>query len=318
MADVDLAACAGTGLNLIGYFREARDCQAFTGVFDGGGHRILNFTYQSQQGQAAGLFVYVGTAEARIENVTLVDPNLDAPDADLVGSLVGYLQQGTISNCHALDSRVSGHFDVGGLVGGCENATIADSSAEGQVRGRSGVGGLVGHCDHAEILGCRSAGMVVSHDSVGGLVGGADFSVTTANCYSHAGVAGDLYVGGLAGSFLSGSVVNCYSTGAVSGGTMSGGLIGFRGAIVGGPFAEVTGCFWDSDTSGQPASDGGTGRTTAQMQRADTFLAAGWDFVDETANGIEDLWWMQEGQDYPRLAWEQKPADASENRADAK
>jgi len=48
----------------------------------------------------------------------------------------------------------------------------------------------------------------------------------------------------------------------------------------------------------------GEGRTTAQMQMASTFLEAGWDFVDETANGTEDIWWIDEGKDYPRLTWE--------------
>jgi hypothetical protein len=33
-------------------------------------------------------------------------------------------------------------------------------------------------------------------------------------------------------------------------------------------------------------------------------LEDGWDFVDETENGTEDIWWILEGQDYPRLWWE--------------
>jgi hypothetical protein len=28
------------------------------------------------------------------------------------------------------------------------------------------------------------------------------------------------------------------------------------------------------------------------------------DFVDETQTGTEDIWWILEGQDYPRLWWE--------------
>jgi len=35
-----------------------------------------------------------------------------------------------------------------------------------------------------------------------------------------------------------------------------------------------------------------------------TFLEAGWDFVGETDNGTEDIWWIDEGKDYPRLWWE--------------
>jgi hypothetical protein len=33
-----------------------------------------------------------------------------------------------------------------------------------------------------------------------------------------------------------------------------------------------------------------------------TFLDAGWDFTNETTNGIEDIWWIDEG--YLRLWWE--------------
>jgi hypothetical protein len=66
----------------------------------------------------------------------------------------------------------------------------------------------------------------------------------------------------------------------------------------------VTTCFWDTQTSGQASSAGGTGKTTAEMQTASTFLDAGWDFIDETANGTEDIWWILEGQDYPHLWWE--------------
>jgi hypothetical protein len=49
---------------------------------------------------------------------------------------------------------------------------------------------------------------------------------------------------------------------------------------------------------------GGKGKTTAEMQTKSTFTDAGWEFVGETANGTEDIWWILEGQDYPRLWWE--------------
>lgn len=66
----------------------------------------------------------------------------------------------------------------------------------------------------------------------------------------------------------------------------------------------VTESFWDIETSGPSNSDGGTGKTTAEMQIAGTFLEACWDFVDETENVTEDIWWILEGQDYTRLWWE--------------
>jgi hypothetical protein len=96
-----------------------------------------------------------------------------------------------------------------------------------------------------------------------------------------------------------GRLTQCYSTGKVSGsGERIGGLVGFDYN------QSANACFWDTQTSGQTTSAGGTGKTTAEMQTAKTFTDAGWDFVGETANGSEDLWWINEGKDYPRLWWE--------------
>ena len=53
---------------------------------------------------------------------------------------------------------------------------------------------------------------------------------------------------------------------------------------------------WDIETSGQTNSQGGIGKPTVEMQTASTFLEAGWVFIDEIANGSEDVWWILEGQ----------------------
>jgi hypothetical protein len=79
--------------------------------------------------------------------------------------------------------------------------------------------------------------------------------------------------------------------------------------------AVITSCFWDIEASGRTnmcgsqsddaiGCDNTYGKTTIEMQTASTFLEVGWDFVDETDNGTEDIWWISEGQDYPRLSWE--------------
>jgi len=44
--------------------------------------------------------------------------------------------------------------------------------------------------------------------------------------------------------------------------------------------------------------------TTEGTEASTAFTDADWDFVDETANGTDDIWWILEGQDYPRLWWE--------------
>jgi len=76
------------------------------------------------------------------------------------------------------------------------------------------------------------------------------------------------------------------------------------GDLVGVNTHPLIGCFWDTQTAGRTTSAGGTGKTTAEMQTAKTFQDAGWDFPGETANGTEDIWWILEGKDYPRLWWE--------------
>ena len=89
---------------------------------------------------------------------------------------------------------------------------------------------------------------------------------------------------------------NCYSATSVLGGFQPGGLVGNdRGG-------EVRDSFWDIETSGRTLSFGGTGKTTAEMQMAGTFLDAGWDFVDEIENGTEDIWCICEEPGYPTLA----------------
>jgi len=245
-----------------------------------------------------------------------------------VGGLVGS-NSGYVTECYSA-SEVSGSgSSVGGLVGyniahftisyiGSESiGTITMSYSTGAVDGNDGVGGLVGYNYQGTLTQSYSTGVVCGGSDVGGLVGANDCGTVT-NSYSTGGVSGSGGVGGLAGS-NGGTVSRCYSTGPVTG---SGHYIG---GLVGGPlvwFSEdslapvqfrrngtVEQCVWDTQTSGQATSDGGTGKTTAEMQMASTFLDAGWDFVGETANGTEDIWWILEGQDYPRLAWERVLSD---------
>jgi hypothetical protein len=126
---------------------------------------------------------------------------------------------------------------------------------------------------------------------------------TVIACYCTGTISGGLWVGGLVG-YNDGAISHCFSNGSVRGGGQYGSVGGLVGSADDG---VVTACFWDTQTSGQAISAGGEGRTTAEMQTAKTFLDAGWDFVDETANGTEDIWWILEGKDYPRLWWEAAP-----------
>ena len=166
---------------------------------------------------------------------------------------------------------------VGSLVGLLGDGTVTGCYVEGgSVSGSHAVGGLVGWNWAGKITDCYATVSVSGHEEVGGLVGRKGYS----------------YWPGVFPAEIS----NCYSAGSVSADRHVGGLIGY--SYIG----QVSNSFWDVETSGQPDSDGGTGKTTAEMQTAGTFLDAGWDFVNETENGAEDIWCICEEPDYPTFA----------------
>jgi hypothetical protein len=282
-------------IDLIGikFFAIASTGYPYTGVFDGNGRRISNFSYASTYGRHIGLFRYVDGETAEIKDLGLIGPNVDVPTGRQVGTLVGRLWGGTVTSCYAQGGSVSGRARVGGLVGvGGDDAAIINSHATCSVMGNNLVGGLVG-INYGTTTNCYATGDVWGDTRVGGLVG-QGYGIT--NCYATGSVSGDEGVGGLAGH-AAGTTSNCYSVGRVTGRTDVGGLAGERSA-------PVYGSYWDTNTSGQTASAAGMRRTTAQMQMESTFTSFGWDFVGESVCGTEDVWSICEGVDYPKLAWQ--------------
>jgi parallel beta-helix repeat protein len=211
--------------------------------------------------------------------------------------LFGRLEYGAqVNNLHVVDANVTGSTAyTGGLVG-FSRGRIAMSYCTGMVSGDRFVGGLAGR-NWGSIVTSYSIAMVMGKNDVGGLAAGNYGSI--ANCYSTGAVTGNWNAGGLVGA-NSGSITASYSTGAVGGEIRSGGLVGYNNW----DYGVIASSFWDVGSSGVSASDGGTPLSTPEMQTASTFLGAGWDFVDETANGIDDIWWIDEANDYPRLWWE--------------
>jgi len=283
--DLDMIGCA--------FYPIGDHDYPYAGVFDGNGHTVSHLTITGES--HVGLFGLLESG-AEVKDLGVVDVNITASEG-YVGGLVG-LNWGGVTDCYSTGS-VSGTSYVGGLVGR-NSGDVTYSYSNGSVSGDSDVGGLVGY-NQGSITTSYSTGSVSGTGNyVGGLVGFSGEEGNLIQCYSTGAVTGIHQVGGLVGSNSYGNVINCYSTGAVSGGDQIGGLVGdsFRG--------PVTHSFWDTQTSGQTRSNGGTGKTTAEMQVAKTFLDAGWDFVGETANGTEDIWWILEGKDYPRLWWQAK------------
>jgi len=281
---------------------------SFSGTIDGQGHAISNLEITGVR--YLGLFGRLAS-DAKIRDLDLESLSIRATGS-FIGGFAGY-NNGIIANC-SCDGLVSGLNYVGGLVG--ENHSgIMDCYSSGLASGEDYVGGLVGRNEHTilrslsacstsgqyglgglvgynskDILECSSVGSVTGGEAVGGLVGRN--AGTISDGYSTCLVTGSEDVGGLVGANTSGGILNSYSIGSPVGSINIGGLVGHDYWS-----GTVSSSFWDMETSGRSRSRGGTGLTTAEMQNPNTYLNAGWDFVD--------IWQICAGRDYPRLQWEQ-------------
>lgn len=207
----------------------------------------------------------------------------------LYGGLVG-MNEGYISNCHSTGSVDAWGSNVGGLVGDNSSGTIRNCYATGSVAGVAIAGGLAGDNYRGSISNCYAAGYVkTANERVGGLVG-RDYEGSIYNCYAIGSVGGENYVGGLVGRAVRTTLRNCYSCGSVEGIREKVG--GLAGEDYGG---MVIACFWDLETSGQSGGVGGIGLSTARMKSLAVYRDAGW--------GGES-WVIEDGFDYPHLAWE--------------
>jgi len=237
-ADIDLSGYTGTEFNTIGYYISSIDNKAFTGVFEGNGHAIFNFSFTSTGRDYIGLFGYVSDPNAEIKDLRLIDPNLDAGIAWNIGPLVGQLSGGTITNCCVDGGSISGVGGLGGLVV-VNSGTITDCSSSASISGESGIGGLVASND-GTITNCYSSGDLHGFSDVGGLV--AFNGGTISNCYSDANVSEMQIMGGLVGR-NDGTITCCYSSGDVSGCMAIGGLVG-------GNWGIITNCYTATSVSG--------------------------------------------------------------------
>jgi hypothetical protein len=110
-------------------------------------------------------------------------------------------------------------------------------------------------------------------------------------------------LGGLVGyNEYQATIRTCYSSGDVNAGTGS----VFVGGLVGNQSESDINNSYFLDTSG-PDNGLGEPLTDAQMKQQSSF--AGWDFVGETINGTEDVWWILENVTYPKLNWMRIPPD---------
>ncbi len=260
---------------------------SFTGIFEGNGHVISNLTIDTAGAgnDYLGLFGQIGYFSGGVKNLGL-------ENVDITGG----------SGSHAL----------GGLCGKSEYGTISSCYSAGEVTGGSSVGGLIG-ANFSDVSQCYSTGSVSGTNEVGGLIGYLNRLCGIYDCYTHSDVFGSgENVGGFCGSAHGlDTIVHCYSAGTVSGSEMAGGFTGFNWFPAPSDYRS---CFWNVDKNPGLLGIGGItdpdlvdvniiAQTTANMQIKDMY--AGWDFVGEDDNGVEDIWRMcLDGVGFPRLSWE--------------
>jgi hypothetical protein len=139
MADLDLTAYEGAPFPIVGTSNAP-----FTGVFDGNGHTISNFTYAAENGSDIGLFGAVSGVQAVISNLTLVTPKVSVSAGQHVAALVGRLEAGSVNQCVVEGGQVSAHSHVGGLIGTNNKGQVTACASTAQVNGDEHVGELVG------------------------------------------------------------------------------------------------------------------------------------------------------------------------------
>jgi len=216
----------------------------FSGVYDGNCKKINNL-YINTTTDYAGLF---RTVSGTVKNIIITNAYIKST-VNFVGALMGLPLVANIFNCSVI-GEVYGKTNVGLILGGNGQCNIINCCSDGKVEGETNVGGLAG------------------------VVYGNGPSLIQ-NCYSRANVkATNLYPGGLIGCIYNNNVtINCcYSTGLVTGINPQG-LLAYRSGGI------ITNSFWDTQTSGCATSNGGVGKTTAEMKDINTYLTAGWGVV---------------------------------------
>ncbi len=217
---------------------------------------IYNLTINRPGDSGVGLFGHIGSG-AKISGIGLL--NAEITGHSQVGGLVGKSAGGNISNSYVSGRVVGEGAEVGLLIGNSSGA-ITNSYANGEVfGGGNGIGGLVG-ASSGSITNSYAVGSVVgAANHVGGLVGD-NSQGTISNCYTTGSVSGSEDIGGLVGISSLGKLIGNYVSGKTLGKRYIGGLVGIN---VGG---TITRSYWDKTTNKLTQNTGGVGLSASELQ----------------------------------------------------
>jgi len=198
------------------------------GLFEGLGHTVANLSVSDRRARCVGLFAKIGP-KGTVRDIVMKEATI-------------------------LPSR--GRYAREGALAGCNDGTVANSSASGTVSGWW-VGGLVGY-NEGLVTRCSSDAMVEGKFA-GGLVGISDGTISYS--YATGAVTGlfegkrvgmVIYAGGLAG--VASTVIQSFATGAVS--VHGQQYLVDRHSGAGGLVGEAEGAISDSYSAGPVSSTG--------------------------------------------------------------
>lgn len=244
----------------------------FQGQFDGNGLTIKNLYINRPTSYNQGLFNV--TQYARISNLRIDGVHIVA--SSKAGALIGHASRQTyVHRVGVSNVYVEGSTHLGGLIG------TADWSATSEI-----VSIKESYVRDAVINGRGdwNGGFIGSTNTIGN-------AMVIENNYVFANVTGGKYIGGFIGDADGSDKFKYnYSVSTVPKKTNDN---PYRGAIYGWSYAYDTYFNKDIATYGYYVNSG-FGKTTQELKLKSTFK--NWDF--------NNVWYIDEGVDYPRLSWE--------------
>ncbi len=205
-----------TNIELTGENNWEPVCQSrdnpYTGTFDGNGKSISGLKINSTNESPVGFISRLGEGGA-VKNLKVEGADMSSTSSSAnIGAVAGR-NEGTISNCHVINTTISGKYQAGGVVGyNSHEISYCHVSDDCSVKVESNVylGGIAGNNASGAITACYAlCSLGVTGDaSVGGIFGISTGSCTA--CYSRCTLSkAPTYAGGISG-YTPGKVNACY------------------------------------------------------------------------------------------------------------
>ena len=261
----------------------------YAGLFGdiGSGGKVMNVKLEGVQiesdNEMSNVGGVAGCSRGNIENCSVSGSVIGRGMNSIVGGVVGYQRDGSITGCSSSATVNAGNV-AGGVAGCTYSATLTACYATGDVtlesinQSYNYAGGVVGSNGASSTLtACYATGDVtlesinIGYNYAGGVVGSNGASSTLTACYATGSVtssgSGTIYVGGVTGSNGDGTLTACYH----AKGTVSS-TAGTTGGVVGRNYKSfndpvITACYWGSNgqTQGIGYNQAGTGDGTTQV-----------------------------------------------------